>query len=81
MSNLSKPILEIYPPVLTAFTKKNETFTSGGHICPCCNGEGLIWGKQISIRDYNEDTCPICGGTGSLQAVISIQWVLEKASN
>jgi DnaJ-class molecular chaperone len=78
MSNLSRPVLEIYPPVLTTFTKRNETFTSGGHTCPYCNGKGQVCGRQTGPGEYGMDSCPVCGGTGSLQAEINIRWTPEK---
>jgi DnaJ-class molecular chaperone len=81
MSHLSKPILEINPPVLTTFTKRNETFTVGGHTCPYCNGKGLVCGRQTGADEYDADTCPVCGGTGSLRAEITIRWSSEKMSN
>jgi DnaJ-class molecular chaperone len=81
MSHISNPSLEIYPPVLATFTKRNETFVSRKHTCPYCNGKGRVCGDQISAGEYDTVTCPVCGGKGLLQAEITIRWMPEKMSN
>jgi DnaJ-class molecular chaperone len=78
MSSISKPIVELCPPVLTAFNRFKETFTSHGHTCPYCNGKGAVCGRQTGDWEYDAETCPVCDGKGSLQAEIIIRWTPEN---
>jgi len=81
MSIINKPKLEVFPPVLTAFTRRVETFVSSGHICPYCNGEGAVFGKQTGAKEYEIDECPICEGCRNLQANINIAWEPDRTNN
>lgn len=50
---------------------------SKGHDCEYCQGNGYFVGcnyKGQSEKEY----CPICGGSGKLDAVVTIEW---KASD
>lgn len=54
-------------------TVATETMSSFGHRCNKCQGMGYYW----SVDKFNEDykaPCPMCGGTGMLDAVIKIEW-------
>lgn len=81
MSCLSKPVIEVFPPVLTEFTKRNETFISPGHTCPYCNGDGKVCGPQINVYQYEPVNCPVCEGAGRLQAEIVIKWSTDKKNS
>lgn len=48
---------------------------SEGHECTNCHGNGWIWRLQDGEKDWGKESCPVCGGSGSLDALITIQWV------
>jgi hypothetical protein len=75
MSAINKPTLDIFPPVLTPFTKKEEVFYTVPLPCPYCNGVGNVLGKQTGPGDYDRETCPICFGKRENQAKITIDWM------
>lgn len=82
MSNLVKQ-LEIFPPVLTPFTKNGEVFTSTGHRCPYCNGAGSFSSEKgyhgSAADELEEKECPICKGKGQLQAKVVIGWQPDES--
>lgn len=72
MSKLNH-ILVVEPPKFLT-TSKGEVFTKKGFLCTYCNGNGSFRGKQISHDDYKVNPCPVCKGTGKLQAKIVVGW-------
>ena len=54
-------------------TVAKEQVISENHFCNRCQGNGFFW----SHNSYNEpvkEPCPMCGGTGVLDAVVTIEW-------
>ena len=54
-------------------TVAKEQVVSENHFCNKCQGNGWFW----SHNSYNEpvkEPCPMCGGTGKLDAVVTIEW-------
>lgn len=51
-----------------------ETFILTGYDCPRCWGNG--WYSAVSATDGHavKVPCPLCGGTGRLDAEVSVQW-------
>ena len=68
--------LLITPPLLSKeHPNEMETFT--GFECSKCYGNGWI----IALGERNEtviNTCPICGGSGRLKAVVTTKWIPDK---
>ena len=54
-------------------TVAKEQVVSENHFCNKCQGNGYFW----SHNSYNEpvkEPCSMCGGTGVLDAVVTIEW-------
>ena len=50
---------------------------SRGHKCPCCQGNGYHWQEDEWQERYKKE-CPICKGSGRLDAVITVEWKAEE---
>lgn len=50
---------------------------SRGHSCPYCQGNGYHWQEDEWQERYKKE-CPICKGSGRLDAVITIEWKAEE---
>ena len=50
-------------------TVAKEQVVSENHFCNRCQGNGFFW----SHNSYKEP-CSMCGGTGVLDAVVTIEW-------
>ena len=56
---------------------QRETLISEGHVCGYCHGNGFFWGSD----QYGHRTkcpCPVCNGSGELDAHIGIEWKARK---
>ena len=54
-------------------TVAKEQVVSENHFCNKCQGNGYFW----THNSYNEpvkEPCSMCGGTGVLDAVVTIEW-------
>lgn len=74
--SIKNDIIKITPPVLIVFGNTKETITSNGHLCGYCHGNGFFWGEQQ--RERVKKDCPVCKGSGKLDAVITIEWKPSK---
>lgn len=50
-----------------------ETFYSNGHQCSYCKGNGYFWSEDVHGESYQKE-CPVCKGSGKLNAVITVEW-------
>nr|DAK13862.1 MAG TPA: Inhibitor of TRAP, regulated by-TRAP, AT, TRAP, tryptophan RNA-binding.06A [Caudoviricetes sp.] len=50
---------------------------SQGHICPYCQGNGYRW-QEDNWQERFKQECPICRGSGKLDAVINVVWKASK---
>ena len=73
MSKIARRI-ELRPPSVKT---TEERIVSKGHNCEYCHGDGYFVGCNYKGQSEN-DPCPICGGSGKVDAVINIEW---KASD
>ena len=71
-------IIKITPSECVGVGNMKETITSNGHLCGYCHGNGFFWGEQL--REYVKKNCPVCNGSGKLDAVITIEWKPSKKS-
>jgi hypothetical protein len=67
-----KQIIELRAPEYGA-TVERETVT--GFICPKCSGRGYL--IDYGVKESRNVTCPGCGGSGRLQARVTIEWEAE----
>ena len=72
-----KRTIEITPGLMSPGGSMTEVLESRGHVCTYCQGNGYHW-QENCYRERYKHGCPVCGGSGRLDAVISIQW---RASN
>lgn len=71
-----KRIVELVHPS-TMRTPGKEVLASTGHRCNYCHGNGWFWGTD----DYGEsikEPCPMCGGSGEVDAVVTVEWKPNK---
>lgn len=66
--------VELVPPVRN---QKKEMIVSKGHTCGYCYGNGWFWGRD-GFGDSIKNDCPICEGSGMVDAVVTVEW---KPSN
>jgi excinuclease UvrABC ATPase subunit len=73
MSRIKKQ-LEICPPAYMCKGPNHENFVSTGHKCGYCKGNGWFWGTEEGSREDVHVSCPVCGGSGELDAIITVDW-------
>lgn len=72
MSNLSN-VIAVNVPVQLVPGNTLETFNGCVTSCTYCHGKGVF--ERERSRDLSEkDYCPVCGGSGKIQARITIEW-------
>ena len=42
--------------------------------CGYCKGNGWFWGTEEGSREDVPVSCPVCGGSGELDAIITVDW-------
>lgn len=79
-----KDILSLVPPEFifpqqptSAGIYVQESFNSPGHLCNYCHGNGWLWGHDDLGERIKKD-CPVCAGSGKLDARIIIEWTASK---
>ena len=60
-----------------------EHFAVKGFTCPECNGNGWCWREEINDPLARPDgwlkvDCPVCGGTGEVDAEVTVNWKKQK---
>ena len=65
-------IIKVTPSEFIGVGNMKETITCNGHLCEHCHGNGFFWGEQQ--RERVKIDCPVCNGSGKLDAVITIEW-------
>lgn len=76
MSNMKKH-LELFPPSYMQKGKNRELLVSPNHTCSYCHGNGWFWGED-GFGERIKNDCPVCGGSGSLDAVVTVEWKAAK---
>lgn len=75
MSNKNQFII-ITPPLFLN-EDRMEFLNSPGHKCSYCHGHGWFWGVE-GLETVKVD-CPVCEGSGRLNAAITIEWKPAKS--
>ena len=73
-------IVEIEPGRMSPGGRMMERIESRGHRCPYCQGNGYLWQEDEWQERYKKE-CPICKGSGRLNAVITIEWKAERKAS
>lgn len=50
--------------------QKLEVIKTDAIPCNYCKGSGFFWNRE----DENKTNCPLCGGSGEVKAIITIEW-------
>ena len=66
-------MIEIAPRLISPGGRITEVLESRGHECTYCQGNGYFWQENCYRERYKQE-CPICKGSGRLDAVITIEW-------
>lgn len=64
----------VSPPMFVNIDNR-ERMTSPGHTCSYCHGNGYFWKDGI---EPVKKPCPVCNGSGKLDAEITIEWKPSK---
>lgn len=67
----------ITPPLFLNEGGRMERLKSLGHKCSYCHGHGWFWGVE-GLERVKVD-CPVCEGSGKLNAAITIEWKPAKS--
>lgn len=70
--------IEISPGRLSQGGRMTEVIESVGHKCPYCQGNGYHW-QEDEWQDRYKKECPICKGSGKLDAVIKVEWQASES--
>ena len=71
-------MIELFAPSVMR-EHRPEKFTVKGFTCPECHGNGWGWRQgfddaDVETRGWEHQTCPVCGGTGEIDAEVTINW-------
>lgn len=67
--------VELEPPFRMNRGKNREVMVSAGHKCGYCQGNGWTWKAGAHPPGEAErEECPVCDGTGQLDAVVTVDW-------
>uniref|UniRef100_A0AB33JEV8 Chaperone protein DnaJ n=1 Tax=Prevotella sp. GTC17260 TaxID=3236796 RepID=A0AB33JEV8_9BACT len=76
-----KRMIEIAPECMSPGSRMTDHIESRGHCCPYCQGNGYFWEENRWAECYKKERpifykqeCPICQGSGKLNAVITVEW-------
>lgn len=72
-------VLFLRPTLLTP-NNMTEHLESIGHRCEYCQGNGYFWDEDALRKRYKEP-CPVCNGSGELDAKVTIEWRSKSKNN
>lgn len=77
MSMKKQIVLLETPPVIQG--GKPERFVVDGFTCPECRGNKTVLRQDfddadVDVRGWGKTVCPVCGGTGEVEAVVTVHW-------
>lgn len=58
-----------------------EHIVSRGHTCRYCHGQGGFLGDRSSPNGSEWKICPVCEGSGKMDAEVTIKWKPSKREN
>lgn len=72
-----KVIIELDAPSIVSLPYSGvveERIVSEGHECSYCRGHGRVLRLDAAGEEWEWQECPVCGGTGELDAEVTIRW-------
>lgn len=75
--SVSGNFINISPPDFVRGKNQKEVINSTGHRCSYCHGNGFLW-SEMERGDPIKAECPICKGSGKLDAEITIEWKISS---
>ncbi len=72
----NKQFISVTPPMFLNEGGGIESLTSPSHKCSYCHGNGWSWREEE--RETVKIDCPVCKGSGKLDATITIEWKPAK---
>lgn len=76
MSGINKQVV-LVPPSYMQKGRNRELLISPRHTCSYCHGNGWFW-KPDEFGDNIKIDCPVCEGSGQLDAIVTIEWKPSK---
>lgn len=70
-------MIELMPPDIL-MKEWSERFTVVGFVCPLCRGYGWHWKRVEKDKDFGKVPCRACGGTGEVDAEVTVNWKRQK---
>lgn len=74
--SVKNDMILITPPAYVGVGNLKEIITSSGHTCSYCHGNGFSWSEEL--RERVKTPCPVCNGSGKLDAEITVNWKPSK---
>ena len=74
-----KVVIELSAP--EEYDRLAETLVSPGHRCPRCHGDGTVVACDADPSAPQWRTCPVCKGSGELDAVVTVEWKASRRVN
>lgn len=73
--------VDLVPPAVIGKPGKSltEVFVGDARKCPYCNGNGVKDTFHEDCHEWRLDTCPLCGGDGELQPVVTVEWKRKRS--
>lgn len=75
--SVKNDMIQITPPAYVGVGNLKEIIKSNGHTCGYCHGNGFFWSEEL--RERVKTSCPVCNGSGKLDAVITVDWKPSKS--
>lgn len=79
MSRIRKEV-QLYPPDSLQPMRKAEMLVSPRHICPYCHGNGFFY-ERDDTNEVVKEPCPVCEGSGMLDAYVTVKWKPTKTTD
>lgn len=77
--SVKNEFIKVTPPAYIGTGNMKETLASDGHPCDYCCGEGFF--REEEHGEPVKTDCPVCRGSGKLDAAITIEWKPSKKSS
>lgn len=72
--SINVEIITILPPSRLVPGQNVEIFQGKAVECAYCQGKGFFESGLATRNDPAQDPCPVCHGSGQLQAKVTIEW-------